>query len=87
MTPQKVSLMMGTVFSFAYVFSSLSPVVVGYLRDATGTFTLGFGLWAAFSWVLALGGLLLPETGPGRTRGRLERVVPAQPERAALEKR
>lgn len=66
MTPQKVSLMMGTVFSFAYVFSSLSPVVVGYLRDTTGTFTLGFGIWAAFSWVLALGGLLLPETGPGR---------------------
>ncbi|MBO9541609.1 MFS transporter [bacterium] len=74
MTPQKVSLMMGTVFSFAYVFSSLSPVVVGYLRDVTGTFTLGFGIWAAFSWVLALGGLLLPETGPGR-----KPATPSQP--------
>ncbi|HEY9855704.1 MAG TPA: MFS transporter [Stenomitos sp.] len=64
MTPQKVSLMMGTVFSVAYVFSSLSPLVVGLLHDATGTFTVGFGIWAAFSWVLALGGFLLPETGP-----------------------
>jgi cyanate permease len=64
MTPGRMSLMMGTVYSFAYVFSSLSPVVVGYLRDTTGSFLPGFLIWCAFSLVLALGGKLLPETGP-----------------------
>jgi cyanate permease len=64
MTSRHVSLMMGTVFSFAYLFSSLSPVVVGALHDYTGSFLPGLSIWAAFSWVLALGGLLLPETGP-----------------------
>lgn len=64
MSSQHVSLMMGTVFSVAYLFSSLSPIVVGYLRDLTGSFVPGLALWAAFSWVLAIGGLLLPETGP-----------------------
>jgi CP family cyanate transporter-like MFS transporter len=64
MTPQHVSLMMGTVFSFAYFFSSLSPVVVGYMHDVTGSFVPGFTIWAVLSWVLAVGGLLLPETGP-----------------------
>jgi cyanate permease len=67
LTPQHVSLMMGTVFSVAYTFSSLSPVVVGWLHDAAGSFVPGLAIWAAFSWVLAVGGLLLPETGP---RGR-----------------
>lgn len=64
MTPQHVSLMMGTVFSVAYLLSSLSPVVVGLMRDATGQFVPAFAIWATFSWVLALGGFLLPETGP-----------------------
>ncbi len=75
MTPQHVSLMMGTVFSCAYLFSSLSPVLVGLMRDATGSFVPAFAVWAVFSWVLALGGLLLPETGP---RGqRPENQAPA----------
>ncbi len=65
-TPQHVSLMMGTVFSIAYMFSSLSPVVAGFLRDVTGSFLPGLGMWAAFSFVLAVAGMFLPETGPGR---------------------
>jgi cyanate permease len=39
-------------------------VLVGWLHDTTGSFLPGLAIWAAFSWVLALGGLLLPETGP-----------------------
>ena len=65
-TARHIALMMGTVFSFAYVFSSLSPLVVGILRDATGSFIPGLSLWAALSWVLLLCGLLLPETGPNK---------------------
>lgn len=75
MTPQHVSLMMGTVFSFAYLFSSLSPMLVGMMRDATGSFVPAFAIWAVFSWVLALGGLLLPETGPRGQKARLG-IVP-----------
>ena len=81
MTPQHVSLMMGTVFSFAYLLSSLSPVLVGLMRDAMGNFVPAFAIWAVFSWVLALGGLLLPETGPRgqRQEDALTGVVPAAP--------
>lgn len=81
MTPQHVSLMMGTVFSFAYLLSSLSPVLVGLMRDAMGNFVPAFAIWAVFSWVLALGGLLLPETGPRgqRQEDSLTGVVPAAP--------
>lgn len=64
MTPQKISLLMGTMFSFAYVLSSISPMLVGYLRDTTGSFVPGFTIWAIGSWVVLLAGLLLPETGP-----------------------
>ncbi len=72
MTPQKISLLMGTMFSFAYVVSSLSPMVVGFLRDTTGSFVPGFTVWAVGSWVVLLGGLLLPETGPRAKRPLLE---------------
>jgi cyanate permease len=80
LTPQHVSLMMGTVFSVAYTFSSLSPVVVGWLHDAAGSFLPGLAIWAAFSWVLAVAGLLLPETGP---RGRHGAQAPAEAASAA----
>lgn len=80
-TPAHVSLMMGTVFSFAYLVSSLSPMLVGFLHDGLSmhallpaalwpasmpdhSFAPGFLLWTLFSWVLALGGFMLPETGP-----------------------
>jgi cyanate permease len=80
LTPQHVSLMMGTVFSVAYTFSSLSPVVVGWLHDAAGSFLPGLAMWAGFSWVLAVAGLLLPETGP---RGRSGAQAPAEAASAA----
>ncbi len=84
MTPQHVSLMMGTVFSVAYFFSSFSPVVVGWMHDASGSFVAGLSIWAVFSWILAIGGWLLPETGPkgaraiaAEARESLEAIVPA----------
>ncbi|MFZ5477528.1 MAG: CynX/NimT family MFS transporter [Myxococcota bacterium] len=63
MTPAKVGLVMGTMLSFSYVLSSASPLLVGWLRDTTGSYVPGFAVWAAYSWVVALGGWLLPETG------------------------
>ncbi|MBV8062951.1 MAG: MFS transporter, partial [Nevskia sp.] len=64
LTPRHVSLPMATVFSCAYAVSALSPILVGYLRDATGSYLPGLLVWSAFSWVLAIAGALLPETGP-----------------------
>jgi cyanate permease len=66
MTPERVALMMGTVFSASYLVSSFSPVWVGWLRDRTGSFVPGLVSWAVLSFALALAGLLLPETGPAR---------------------
>lgn len=62
-TPRHVTLLMGTVFSFAYTVSSFAPVAVGYLRDLTDSFLPGLGMWCVFSFVLAGAGMLLPETG------------------------
>ncbi|MBM3260440.1 MAG: MFS transporter [Candidatus Sericytochromatia bacterium] len=67
-TPRHVTLLMGTVFSFAYTVSSFAPVAVGYLRDLTGSFLPGLGMWCIFSFVLAGAGTLLPETGPRARR-------------------
>lgn len=66
MTPRRVALMMGCVFSLSYVVSFLSPLLVGKLKDLTGSFLPGLLLFALASATLALGGYLLPETGPKR---------------------
>jgi cyanate permease len=66
-TAQHVGLIMGTMLSGSYLVSSASPLVVGWLRDRTGSFVPGLVGWAVASWALALAGALLPETGP---RGR-----------------
>jgi len=68
MTPPRVALMMGVVFSVSYVVSFLSPMLVGWLKDTTGTFAPGFMIFAALSSSLAVGGMLLPETGPAARR-------------------
>lgn len=77
MTPRHVSLMMGTVYSLAYFVSSFSPVAVGALHDRLGSYAPGLAIWAVGSLVLALAGVLLPETGP---RGaKAARLVVAGP--------
>lgn len=58
----------GIVFSGAYLVAGMSPMLVGYLFDRTGSYAPGLLLFCLFSVVLAAGGWLLPETGPrGRT--------------------
>jgi CP family cyanate transporter-like MFS transporter len=63
-TPRHVALLMGTVFSVAYSVSALSPVLVGWAHDVTGSYVVGLVPWCLGSLVLAAGGWLLPETGP-----------------------
>lgn len=76
MTPRKVALMMGCVFSMSYVLSFISPMLVGRLQEITGSFAPGLGLFAIFSVVLAVGAWRLPETGPAALKKvKLEQAV------------
>jgi cyanate permease len=63
MNPKKVGLLMGTVLSTTYLLSSLSPLLVGSIKDSTGSLVHGLAFWA----ILSLGGVVaawfLPETG------------------------
>ena len=72
-TPRHVALLMGTVFSVAYSVSALSPVVVGWAHDVTGSYVVGLVPWCLGSLVLAAGGWFLPETGPRARGGSLQR--------------
>ncbi len=53
-----VMLMVGNIGNF------LSPLVVGYLADITGSYLPGFILFIALSTGSLVAGLLIPETGP-----------------------
>lgn len=42
----------------------VAPLVVGILRDATGSFVPGFLVFAALAWMLVVAGLSVPEPRP-----------------------
>lgn len=63
----RVALMMGCIFSLAYLASTVSPWLTGYLADQYGSFAIGLNLFCVASGLLAVGGFMLPETGPGRS--------------------
>lgn len=48
--------------------SFISPLIVGYLADITGSYLPGFVTFSVFSLSLLVAGLLLPETGPKAKR-------------------
>lgn len=79
MTPNRVALMMGCVFSLSYIVSFISPLLVGKIQEVTGSFLPGLALFALTSGTLALGAYLLPETGPKKTA-----VTPVREEKLAL---
>lgn len=59
----RVALMMGCVFSLAYIISTISPWLTGYLADNYGSYAYGLTLFCITSSLLAIGGFMLPETG------------------------
>jgi cyanate permease len=63
----RVALMMGCVFSLAYLASTISPWLTGYLADTYGSYAYGLKFFCLTSGLLAVGGFMLPETGSGRT--------------------
>ena len=70
MDPRRVAVMNGIVFSVTYLGSFFAPILVGWGRDAFGSYVPGFAVCSLFSLLLAMAGFLLPETGP---RGRQDR--------------
>lgn len=62
----RVALMMGCVFSLAYLLSAISPSLTGYLADTYGSYATGLNIFCCTSSLLAIGGFMLPETGTGR---------------------
>jgi cyanate permease len=67
MTPEKVAIVWGSYLSASGLGMFLSPLLVGGLRDVTGSFLPGFMLCAAAAGSLFVAGILLPrsDTGPG----------------------
>ena len=59
----RVALMMGCVFSLAYIISTISPWLTGFLADKYGSYSYGLTLFCFTSSLLAIGGFMLPETG------------------------
>ena len=58
------------VLTAAGVTAFVSPLLVGFLTDRTGSYLSGFALFSVVSLGLLLAGLKLPETGPGWRGGR-----------------
>lgn len=63
MNPTRFGMVMGVFFGVSYIVAFFAPIVVGAIRDATGSFQPGFVLFTLSCWSLVAAGLLLPETG------------------------
>ena len=68
MTPQKLAILNGVLFSVGYLMAFLAPMIAGALRDITGSFIPGFVAFSIFSYSLLFGGLALKES-ERRTQG------------------
>tara|TARA_B100000809_G_scaffold244021_1_gene269569 strand:- start:261 stop:911 length:651 start_codon:yes stop_codon:yes gene_type:complete len=61
MTPERVAVVWGSLLTFSGFAMFVSPVLVGGLRDISGSFIPGLAIAAAASWALLVAGLLLPK--------------------------
>ena len=62
MTPQKVAVVWGTFVTVSGFGMFVSPIVVGAIRDASGSFVPGFVIFAVGAWFLVIAGVLMPNT-------------------------
>ena len=60
MVPGNVAIVWGSLITVSGIGMFISPIIVGYLRDASGTFTLGLFICSAGAWSLLLAGILIP---------------------------
>lgn len=63
MTPQKVGVVLASSLGIGNLAAFLSPLLVGIITDATGSYAPGFALLSVMALFLGLAGFLLPETG------------------------
>jgi len=66
MTPEKVAVVWGTFVTVSGFGMFVSPIAVGALRDASGSFVPGFMIFAVGAWFLLFAGMLLPKNGVAR---------------------
>lgn len=59
--PGRVAVVWGSLITFSGMGMFLSPIVVGFLRDAFGSFYPGFLLCSLGAWALLLAGILMPK--------------------------
>ena len=59
-TPAGLAVIYGSMMTFSGIAMFVSPILVGALRDAAGSYLPGFLVCSAPSWLVLLAGLLLP---------------------------
>ena len=69
MTPEKLAMVWGVIFSVSSVGMVLSPLVVGVLSDVYKSFIPGFAVAAATAWAIIIAGFLLPKSTASPVRG------------------
>ena len=69
MTPEKVAVAWGWMMTVSSIGAFVAPLVVGAVRDSTGTFIPGFLILGILAWFLPISGFLLPKGGAPQ-RGR-----------------
>ena len=73
--PTRAGVAVSVILAAGNLSGFVAPLLVGAVRDATGTFAVGLGGAALLALVLAVSGLLVPETGPVAAKAEAARSV------------
>ena len=65
-SPERAGAIWAAILTTGNASSFVAPIVAGYIIDGTGSFILGIGSIAVFSFTMFFAAIFLPETGPGR---------------------
>ena len=60
MTPERVAIVWGSFLTFSGFGMFVSPLMVGALRDASGSYLPGFTICAVAAWSLFIAGIFMP---------------------------
>jgi CP family cyanate transporter-like MFS transporter len=69
-TPATASILIAAMLGIGNVLGFTGPMLVGALRDMTGSYVPGLLICSILGFSLFIGGLFLPETGPKAKRAR-----------------
>ena len=70
MTEDRVVMAWAALMTVGGFATFLSPLAVGAMTDALGSYAPGFSVWAFLSWSLLVAAIFLPETGVRAGKGR-----------------